>query len=118
MKYAFLEETEVCYDILRQITIHTKHILNRNIFNNESELNRQNYILLELFETPNKLYTCENQISSLGYVFDSKMHAKRYINCDKGGDMFLTKGHLVPRNDVLYQFQQKTTSYDISTIPQ
>lgn len=118
LKNGFLEVIEVCYDILRHITAHTKHTLHRNVVSNESEIDRKNYILLEFFETPDQFYTCENQISSLGYFLHSETRAKKFINCDKGSDMYLTKAHLVPRNDFLYQFQQKTTSYDVNTAPQ
>jgi len=118
LKFGFLEVIEVCYDILRHITAHTKHTLHRNVVSNESEMDRKNYILLEFFETPDQFYTCENQIASLGHFLHSETLAKRFISCDNGSDMYLTKAHLVPRNDFLYQFQRKTTSYDVNTAPQ
>jgi hypothetical protein len=109
----FLEVIEVCYDILKQITVHTRHILNRNIISDEREEDRKNYILLELFETPDRLYTCKNQILNLGNLLHSQTHIQRYIDCD----MYITKVHLVPKNDLLFEFQQKITSYDVNTVP-
>jgi hypothetical protein len=118
LNYEFLEVIEVCYDIRRHMTVHTTHKLNRNVASTETELDRKNYILLELFEAPDQFYRCKNQIMNLGHLFNSQTHAQKYIDCDKGGDMYLTKGHLVPKSDFLFGFQRKTTSYDIATAPQ
>jgi hypothetical protein len=118
LNYEFLGVIEVCYDILRHMTVYTRHKLNRNIARAETELDRKNYILLEIFEAPDQFYNCKNQIMNLGHLFNSKTHAQKYIDCDKGGDMYLTKGHLVPKRDFLFGFQQKTTSYDITIAPQ
>jgi hypothetical protein len=118
LNYEFLEVIEVCYDNLRHMTVHTTHKLNRNVASAETEFDRKNYILFELFETPDQFYKCKNQIMSLGHLFNSQTQAQKYIDCDKGGDMYLTKAHLVPKNDFLFGFQQKATSYDITTAPQ
>jgi hypothetical protein len=109
---------EVCYDIIRHMTMHTTHKLDKNVASAETEFDRKNYMLLELFETPHQFYKCKNQIMNLGHLFNSQTQAQKYIDCDKGGDMYLTKAHLVPKNDFLFSFQQKTTSYDITTAPQ
>lgn len=114
----FLEVIEVCYDIIKQLTVHTRHILNRNIVSNESEVDRKNNTSLELFETPDQFYSCKSQIASLSNLLHSQTQAESYIDCDIGGDMYLTKAHLVPRSDLLFEFQQNTTSYDINTAPQ
>jgi hypothetical protein len=84
LKSEFLEVIEVCYNILKQITAHTRRILNGNIISDEREEDRKNYILLELFETPDRLYTCKNQILNLGNLLHSQTHIQRYIDCDKG----------------------------------
>lgn len=113
----FLELIEVCYDTVKQITVHARHILNKNIVNEESGVDRKKNILLELFETPNQFYICKNQIASLAKLLISQIHAERYITCNKEGDAFLTKAHLVPKSDLLFEFQKKTSSYDINTAP-
>jgi hypothetical protein len=118
LRNEFLEVIEVCFDTVNNITVQTRHTLNRNIVRDESEDDRKNYILLELFETPDQFYTCKNQVANLGHLLGPQTHVHRYINCDKGGDMYLTKAHLVPKSDFLFEFQQKTTSYNINTAPQ
>ncbi|KDR14811.1 hypothetical protein L798_11258 [Zootermopsis nevadensis] len=118
LKDEFIEVIEVCYDLTKQVTVHTRHSLNRNIVYKESENIRRNDTLLEFFETPDQFYICKNQVATLRNLLQSKNHAQKYIDCDKGGNRYLTKAHLVPKGDLLFEFQQKITSYDINTAPQ
>jgi hypothetical protein len=73
-----VEVTEVCYDILRHMTVHTRHKLNRNVARAETEFSRKNYMLLELFENPDQFYKCKNQIMNLGHLFNSQTGSDAY----------------------------------------
>ncbi|XP_023721167.2 uncharacterized protein LOC111871958 [Cryptotermes secundus] len=123
LKRKFLGLIEICYDIAKHSTISTRYILSKSVGNHD--VNDYTNISFSSSNfgsgntgSPEDLYTCKNQIRTLGHILGSITQANKYINCDYRSNKYLDRCHLAPYEDFLFGYQKKAASFYINTAPQ
>lgn len=114
----FIRQYSVCFDSIDKVSLYSMYDKSMLASGYQVNKDRGSYYR-DYYYDPDGIvesYYWRNERRTLSDILNSTELASTYVNGDEG--RFLSRGHLTPRADFVYGFQQAATMYYVNVAPQ